>query len=75
MLEAIRTGEMSLPVVNFWTFSAFLMLFFPIRSEMKKSDVLVFAKQLVATMLARGLLEEKVVPNAVSLCLSLHDVQ
>jgi hypothetical protein len=53
-------------VVIFGTFSAFLTVFFPIRSEMKKCDFSVFAKQLIATMVARGWLEEKVVPNAVS---------
>jgi hypothetical protein len=51
------------------------MFLFPIRSELKKGDMRVFAKQLIGTMLARGLLEEKVVPNAVSVCFRLPVVQ
>jgi hypothetical protein len=47
------------------------VLCFVCSAEPKKADELVCAKQLVATMVARGLLEEKVVANEVRTLLCL----
>ena len=46
------------------------VLCFMFRSKPRRNEWLVCAKQLIATMVARGLLEETVIPNEASLRVS-----